>query len=237
MPLDTAAIMSTVLEGILYGECYNECARSMPTKLLFFRLFSPHVYRYNLVIHLQKCMQDDNQPYTEYYDGLVRYRDTFPGGPAALFADVSQVMSVVKNVIIMQTLAGNGVVSCFEVFGTCMVYDFSQALATSDTESIFTDKTGRWAAAYITFTFVTNMFSSGLLAYGIWTIECKINSIISIVFYMVFIRIAINKNTQEFLSTVRVLRTVETERGAPLRFPMETGHRRNNTSSWLTAQK
>jgi hypothetical protein len=44
-------------------------------------------------------------------DGLVKYRNTFPGGPPAFFADVAQVTFVAKNAIyIMQTLLGDGVV-------------------------------------------------------------------------------------------------------------------------------
>jgi hypothetical protein len=44
-------------------------------------------------------------------DGLVKYRDTFPGGPAAFFADVAQVTYVTKDLIfILQTLLGDAVV-------------------------------------------------------------------------------------------------------------------------------
>jgi len=44
-------------------------------------------------------------------EGLVRYRDAFPGGPPAFFADVAQVTFVIKNAIyVMQTLLGDGVV-------------------------------------------------------------------------------------------------------------------------------
>lgn len=43
--------------------------------------------------------------------GLVKYRDTFPGGPVAFFADVTQVTFVIKNAIYtLQTLLGDGVV-------------------------------------------------------------------------------------------------------------------------------
>jgi hypothetical protein len=43
--------------------------------------------------------------------GLVTYRNTFPGGPAAFFADVTQVTFVVKNIIYtMQTMIGDGIV-------------------------------------------------------------------------------------------------------------------------------
>lgn len=44
-------------------------------------------------------------------DGLVKYRDTFPKGPAAFFADVTQETYVAKNAIyILQTLLADGVV-------------------------------------------------------------------------------------------------------------------------------
>jgi hypothetical protein len=43
--------------------------------------------------------------------GLVVQRNTFPGGPAAFFADVSQTTFVAKNVIYtLQTLLGDGIV-------------------------------------------------------------------------------------------------------------------------------
>ncbi|KAG2140169.1 hypothetical protein DEU56DRAFT_911872 [Suillus clintonianus] len=306
IPLDTAAIMSTVLEGILYGF----------SVLMFIGTIWTFTYK--------KRLRDVNRPIAvvaallfvlstvhmvidiiRIEEGLVKYRDTFPGGPAVFFADVSQETFVVKNVIItLQTLLGDGVViyrcyvvwksvriiilpcimwCCIAVFGTCMVYDFSQAL-TSNAESVFTNETGRWTAAFISFTFATNLFSSGLLAYRIWTIERRvsttrarkgimpivrvlvdaailysaatcsaiicfarsnnglyvigdlINPIIPIAFYMVFIRIAVNKNTQEFFSAVCV-GTTETEQRIPLDFPMQPGYMRNDASSWPTAQK
>jgi hypothetical protein len=43
-------------------------------------------------------------------DGLVTYSNTYPGGPAAYFADVAQETYVVKNAIyILQTLVGDAV--------------------------------------------------------------------------------------------------------------------------------
>ncbi|OJA19438.1 hypothetical protein AZE42_04223 [Rhizopogon vesiculosus] len=108
MPLDTAAIMSTVLEE-------------------FFRLFNTHVCGYDVDIDPQKSHPGGQPPnryggyptiVTEYCDiiriedGLVKYRDTFQGGPPAFFADVAQVTFVTKNAIyIMQTLLGDGVVA------------------------------------------------------------------------------------------------------------------------------
>jgi len=44
-------------------------------------------------------------------EGLVKYRDTFPDGPRAFFADVAQNTFVMKNAIFtLQTLVGDGVV-------------------------------------------------------------------------------------------------------------------------------
>jgi hypothetical protein len=44
-------------------------------------------------------------------EGLVQYRDTFPGGPEAFFAEIARKTFVVKNAIfILQTLLGDGVV-------------------------------------------------------------------------------------------------------------------------------
>ena len=47
-------------------------------------------------------------------EGLILYRDTYPGGPVAYFADVSQWTFVSKNyVFTAQTLIGDGVVVSF----------------------------------------------------------------------------------------------------------------------------
>lgn len=238
-------------------------------------------------------------------DGLVKSRDTFPGGPAAFFADVKQKMYVTKSAVnLMQTLLGDGIViyrcnvvwksvrviilpcmmwCAVAVCGSCKVYYLSQT-PTSNAKSLFTDETGRWTAAFITLTFATNLFSSGLLAYRIWTIERRVSTVrtrkgimpilrvlvdaailyfvsncsaiicfarsnnglyvigdminptISIAFYMVFIRIAINKDTQEFISTVCV-GTGETDRGIPLHYPIQplrtssTAYKQDDTSS------
>lgn len=47
-------------------------------------------------------------------EGLILYRDTYPGGPVAFFADVSQWTFVAKNyAFTVQTLLGDGVVVSF----------------------------------------------------------------------------------------------------------------------------
>ncbi|KAG2119414.1 hypothetical protein DEU56DRAFT_928932 [Suillus clintonianus] len=127
-------------------------------------------------------------------DGLVKYRDTFPDGPAAFFADVSQITYVVKNAIyILHTLLGDGVViyRCYVVWqsvriiilpsllwgcsaftGFSAVYSVSQA--TSNAGNIFTKATGQ---TFFALTLSTNLISSGLLAYRIWKMERNISSV------------------------------------------------------------
>lgn len=44
-------------------------------------------------------------------EGLILYRDTYPGGPVAFFSNVSQWTFVAKNYLFTaQTLVGDGVI-------------------------------------------------------------------------------------------------------------------------------
>ncbi|KAG1736985.1 hypothetical protein EDB19DRAFT_1909994 [Suillus lakei] len=128
-------------------------------------------------------------------DGLVKYRDTFPGGPVAFLADVSQKTFVVKNAIIaLQTLLGDGVMiyRCYvvwksvwiimipfmmwcgiAVFGLFTINNFLR----SSTNNVFTNQTGHLIATFMILTLATNLLSSGLLAYRIWMSERKVSDI------------------------------------------------------------
>lgn len=129
--------------------------------------------------------------------GLVTYRDTFPGGPAAFFADVAQVTFVIKNIIYtLQTMLGDGMViyRCYIVWqsvwviiipsllwfgitvcGACAVYSVSQA--TSQAGNIFAKATGQWITAFYAMTLASNLLASGFLAYRIWMMERNVSSI------------------------------------------------------------
>ncbi|KAG1783917.1 hypothetical protein EV702DRAFT_1056252 [Suillus placidus] len=199
IPLDVAVIMSTVLEGILYGL----------SVLMFIGTIWIFTYKHRI--------QDINRPIAvvatlllvlstahivvgiiHLEDGLVKYRLTFPGGPEAFFAYTPQGTFVAKNAIyILQTLVGDGVViyRCYVVWksvwvivipclmwcgvagcSVCMVYSFSQA-SISEVENFFTSKLGHWVAAFLASTLATNVLSVGLLVYRIWTIERKVSAI------------------------------------------------------------
>lgn len=129
--------------------------------------------------------------------GLVMYRDTFPGGPQAFFADVTQVTFVIKNIIYtMQTMLGDGMViyRCYVVWqsiwviiipsllwlgitvcGCSAVYSVSQA--TSNAGNIFAKATGQWITAFYAMTLASNLLASGFLAYRIWMMERNISAI------------------------------------------------------------
>ncbi|KAG1737011.1 hypothetical protein EDB19DRAFT_1008378 [Suillus lakei] len=272
IPLDTAAIMSSVLEGILYGFSVLMCIGTIWTftykrdmrdvnrpiavvATLLFVLSTAHMVV--VIVHVE--------------NGLVKYRDTFPGGPVAFFTDITQNTFVIKNAIYtLQTLLGDGVViyRCYVVWqsvwviilpcmmwcgvaasGVCSVYYFSQA-SIAEIENFFASRIGHWVAVFLASTLGTNMLSTGLLAYRIWMSERKVSAIratkrkvpvlrmlidaamlysaalgssiicfalwndglyvmgdmivpiVSIAFYMVFIRISTSQNNQHYISTV-----------------------------------
>ncbi|KAG1744855.1 hypothetical protein EDB19DRAFT_1632536, partial [Suillus lakei] len=124
-------------------------------------------------------------------DVLVKYRDTYPGGPAAFFSDTSQETYVIKNALYsLQTLLADGVViyRCYVIWqsvrviilpsmlwcsaavtGVLAVYSVSQPSA--NLGDIFAQKLAKWVPAFFVSTIATNMLGSGLMAYRIWTIE------------------------------------------------------------------
>ncbi|KAG1721867.1 hypothetical protein EDD22DRAFT_974660 [Suillus occidentalis] len=310
--LDTAFLVSSVLVGILYGFSvlmfigtiwtltYKRRTRDINRSMVAAATLLFLLSTVDMILVI-----------IEVEDGLVKYPNTFPGGPESFFADLLQEIFIAKNVIYtLQTLLGDGVVNfpfwqkiyrCYVVwqsvrviilpcmlwcgiaaFGICWVYAprSSSPVSGGNYDQTFIAGEIIWTTAFLTFTLATNLFSSGLVAYRIWTIERKVSAvrvtkrkipllrvfvdaailysvalcsfiviiyayssavfyvmgdmlipIISIAFYMVFIRIAISKHTQDGWSS-------ETERGT-LQFriqPLQSGPRHNDVS-WPTAQK
>ncbi|KAG2031776.1 hypothetical protein BDR03DRAFT_971778 [Suillus americanus] len=190
--LTTAALISTVLEGILYGF----------SVLMFIGTMWTMTYKHSL--------RDVNRPiaaaavllsvlstahivfaiiWTEY--GFVTYQ----GVPAVYFADASQETYVIKNSIyVLQTLLGDAVAiyRCYVVWqaawviilpsilwcgvavtGALSVYGDSQ---TSSNGVISTEVSVECMAAFCVLTLAANLSSSGLLAYRIWKIERNVSS-------------------------------------------------------------
>ncbi|KAG1722346.1 hypothetical protein EDB19DRAFT_464652 [Suillus lakei] len=285
IPIDIASMISIAMESILYGF----------SVLMFMGTIWALTYK--------RSIHDINRPIAavatllfmlstahmvvdiiRIEDGLVTYRDTFPGGAAAFFADVSQETYVIKNVIyIFQTLLADGVVifRCYVVWQSIWVIILPSMLwcssavtgyygiyrvaqATSNIGNIFANDTAQWITAFFASTLATNLMGSGLLAYRIWIIERNVSAvcttkgpmmpilrvlvdaavlysvvllatlicfvyssnaqyilldmlmpIISIAFYMVLVRVSINKHTSSYLSTRRRGTVNETQRGTP----------------------
>jgi hypothetical protein len=194
--LDTAAIISTALEGILYGF----------SVLMFIGTMWALTYKHSmrevnrpvaaaavllLILSTAHIVLDIIR--TEY--GLVTYRNTYQDGPAAYFADVSQGTYAIKNSIyVLQTLLGDAVAiyRCYVVWqaawviilpgmlwcgvavtGALSVYGDSQTGSTGIISAVVTMEC---MGAFCALTLAANLLSSGLLAYRIWKIERNVSA-------------------------------------------------------------
>ncbi|KAG1886506.1 hypothetical protein F4604DRAFT_1721975 [Suillus subluteus] len=269
IPLDTAAIFSTTMEGILYGFSvlmfmgtiwaltYKQHMKNINRPIAVVAILLLILSTAHMVVDIIRIEQ-----------GLVTYRNTFPGGPPAFFADVAQETFVIKNVIYtFQTMLGDGVLiyRCYVVWqtvwviivpsllwcgitvcGFCAVYSVSQA---NSGTTIFAKATG--FMAYRIWTIERNVSAvrttkstlmpivrvlvdaailysvalfSALVCFttannGQYVMLDMIMPIISITFYMVIIRVAINKRTSSYLPTVSG-ETSATTPGSSRRYPM-----------------
>ncbi|KAG1848098.1 hypothetical protein DFJ58DRAFT_476131 [Suillus subalutaceus] len=195
IPLDTGALISAVLEGILYGfsvlmfmgtiwsltskrqvQDINRCPIVVVATLLLL-LSTAHMVA--TIIRLE--------------DGFVKYRDTYPGGPVAFFADVSQGLYVIKHALyVLQTLLADGVVvyRCYVVWQSVRVIILPSMLWCgvavtgvygvwngSQYDSVFVPELMTWILGFFISTIAANALSSGLMAYRIWAIEHSITTV------------------------------------------------------------
>ncbi|KAG1804079.1 hypothetical protein EV424DRAFT_310197 [Suillus variegatus] len=198
MPLDSAALMSTVLEGILYGfsvlmfigtiwalthERHMRSVNRLITAVavLLFVLSTAH-----MVVDIIR---------TE--EGLVQRHNILQSGPEAFFTEISRETIMIHNAIyVLQTLLGDGVViyRCYIVWrsiwiiilpsmmwcsvavtGVCSIYKFWYAsIISGNVVGLLVIRD--WISAFYALTLATNLLSSGLLAYRIWKIEHNVAS-------------------------------------------------------------
>ncbi|KAG2752611.1 hypothetical protein P692DRAFT_20319691 [Suillus brevipes Sb2] len=201
IPLDSACLLAVVLEGIVYGfsillfigTIWSLAARQRihsvnrpiaAVAILLFVLSTAH-----MIVNIIRVE-----------DGLVKYRDTYPGGPVAFFADPSQkTLLILRGLYVLQTMLADGVViyRCYVVWqsvwiiilpcmlwcsvtatGISVVYYYSQA--TNASADFFANVVGeitQWVTAFFASTMATNALSSGLLAYRIWMIERNVSEV------------------------------------------------------------
>ncbi|KAG0700782.1 hypothetical protein DFH29DRAFT_930246 [Suillus ampliporus] len=181
IPLDTAAIISTVLESILYGFSvlmfigtmwglsYKRAIRDVNRPIAVVAILLLILSTAHMVVDIIRLE-----------DGLVNHGDMFPGGPTSFFQEISQWTYVTKNEIYaLHTLLGDGVViyRCHVVWQSVWVIVLPSILwcgaavtgfiapyyasrATGD-RSIYTDEAGQWVTAFFALTLSTNLMSSG----------------------------------------------------------------------------
>ncbi|KAG1886627.1 hypothetical protein F4604DRAFT_1722661 [Suillus subluteus] len=197
IPLDAGTLMSTVLEGILYGFSI----------LLFIGTIWSLTYKRRIrdinrpvaVVAILLCMLSTAHIIVDIVRveyAFVTYRSTYPGGPSAFFADVSQQTYVLKHAFyVLQTLLADGVViyRCYTVWqsiwiiilpsmlwcsvavtGVIGLYSASQS--GSDSGNIYAQALANWVTAFFSLTIATNLLSSGLLVYRIWSVESNVST-------------------------------------------------------------
>ncbi|KAG1896565.1 uncharacterized protein F5891DRAFT_958466 [Suillus fuscotomentosus] len=197
IPLDAGALMSTVLEGILYGLSillfigtiwsltYKRHKQDINLPILIVAVLLLILSTAHMVVNIVRVE-----------DGLVTNRYEYPDGPSEYFADVSQKTYVIKHLFyVMQTLLADGVViyRCYVVWqsvwivvlpiilwcsvavtGLIAIYSVSQA---STGDGIFVKALAQWVTAFFASTIATNLLSSGLLAYRIWIIQRGVSGV------------------------------------------------------------
>ncbi|KAJ7733162.1 hypothetical protein B0H16DRAFT_171379 [Mycena metata] len=196
LPLDEAGIISTVLEGMLYGfsllmfmaTMYTLIAGRKYGQINFPMVVVACLLLVSSTIHIASDVK-------RLYSGLVRFRDTYPGGPPAWFANGSDPSFVFKNAIYtFQTALGDGVViyRCYMVWrsiwiiilpimmwlavcttGVGCVYTLSQPAA--DSGDIFVRRTGQWITSFYATTLACNLYATALLSYRLWTIDRNVH--------------------------------------------------------------
>ncbi|TRM59077.1 hypothetical protein BD626DRAFT_409791 [Schizophyllum amplum] len=196
VPLDTAGIISTVLEGVLYGLSLfmgaatvwvlkrNRKWKDVNKAMLVISFFLFAFSTTHLCIDMKRV-----------YQGLVKYRDTYPGGPVAFFSDVSQETFVSKNgVYTAHTALGDGVViyRCYMVWrkiwiiilplllwcsvlatGIGTVYTIGQV--TAESGNIFASTTASWITSFYATTLSCNFVATAILAFRLWSVERGVN--------------------------------------------------------------
>lgn len=190
--LDTAAIISTTIEGVLYG--FSLLMFILTVWVLFrnkrFREVNKTMFGVAILLLIFSTIHmgvDINRTYL----GFIRYRDTL--GPVVYFSDVSQQTFVFKNAIYsFQTAVGDGVVlyrayavwrSPWPIVLPFIVYCgviaasigsvYTVSITTPQSSNIFFKTTGQWITAFYAATFTCNLLATLTLAVRLWWIERK----------------------------------------------------------------
>ncbi|KAI0660050.1 hypothetical protein C8Q70DRAFT_72512 [Cubamyces menziesii] len=200
VPLDLAAVISTTLEGILYGfsifmfgvtmyilkENSRRAGREVNYKMLSVSIALLVCSTVHMIIDFIRACR-----------GLVFKRDTFPGGPVAFFGQPSEWTFVAKNAVYtVQTLLGDGILiyRCYMVWQTWLIIALpiglwvwvgvvgilsvhAVAIVPLGAGTVFLKDVGRWITAFYASTLSTNFFVTILLAYKIWITNRRVSRV------------------------------------------------------------
>ncbi|KAL7279004.1 hypothetical protein ACG7TL_006836 [Trametes sanguinea] len=197
LALDLSAVISTTLEGILYG----------------FSVFMFGVTMYILKVNARRLDSGVNHKMVAMSclllvcstahmiidivrtcRGFVFERDTYPGGPVAFFAQPSESTFVAKNAVYtVQTVLGDGILiyRCYIVWQSWLIIAFplvlwvwigvvgilcvhSAAVVPQGAGTVFLTDVGRWITAFYSSTLATNFIVTILLGYKIWMTNRRI---------------------------------------------------------------
>ncbi|KAI0755811.1 hypothetical protein C8Q74DRAFT_324079 [Fomes fomentarius] len=194
LTLQAAAIFSTTIEGILFG--YSVF---MFTLAMYIMLRARHRRRVNYAMVAAGCAlltlatAEMGVNIARIYEGFISKGLAREGGPEGFFADVSETTFVLKSCLYnTQTLILDAVV----IYRTYVVWQkfwivvvpivgwlgllagsigLNVALATASSHKgdVFAVQTGLWITAVYSLTLGTNLSSTTLLAFRIWTVTRK----------------------------------------------------------------
>ncbi|CDO71834.1 hypothetical protein BN946_scf184939.g58 [Trametes cinnabarina] len=197
LTLDLSAVISTTLEGILYGFSVFMFGVTMYILKVNARRLDSGV---NLKMVAMSCLLLVCSTAHMIIDivrtcrGFVSERDTFPGGPVAFFAQPSESTFVAKNAVYtVQTVLGDGILiyRCYVVWQSWLIIAFpllllvwiavagilcvhSAAVVPHGAGTVFLTDVGRWITAFYSSTLATNLIVTILLGYKIWTTNRRV---------------------------------------------------------------
>ncbi|TFY60584.1 hypothetical protein EVG20_g7367 [Dentipellis fragilis] len=202
LPLDKAGIISTVLEGILYG--FSVFMYGVTLWVLFHRRSTSSMVSTKVSVcrNYASCIADTDMGSLQHIgndiariiDGLVYNRDFMPGGPAVWFENPSDFTFVFKSALYaLQTITGDGVMiyRCYvvwqnvwivvvpvimlcSVIATAVGSVWACSQATPSQAGIFAEQISQWITACYALTLTTNVICTTMLAFRIWQINSEV---------------------------------------------------------------
>ncbi|RPD53075.1 hypothetical protein L227DRAFT_470950, partial [Lentinus tigrinus ALCF2SS1-6] len=194
LSLQAAGIFSTTIEAILYG--YSVFMFMLAMFIMLRDRRRRHVNYYMVTAGcalLVLATAEMGVNIARVYQGFISRGPFMQGGPEGYFADVSTTTFVVKSclyntqtlildaVVIYRTYVvwQNFLIVVVPIIGWCGLLagsiglNVALATASSHKGDVFAVQTGQWITSVYSLTLATNLSSTTLLAFKIWTVTRK----------------------------------------------------------------